>query len=235
MEGIKILLYHSVGDVDPRDELGIRIETKEFRHQMQFLKDNYDIWTLKEAVDCIRDKRPIPQRIAVITFDDGYKDNILEAVPIMKDYGFRATFFVTIDLIGRVKTHPDRPWQHWGCMDWDDLKALVDRGHDIGSHGYHHIDLCKSDSKTKTKELRRSKEKMNSALDRDIDFFSYPYGYFDNKLTGFVKSTGYKAACTTMPGPNTHSTDLYKLRRIEITARDTVENFEQKLVISFRL
>jgi len=230
MEGIKILLYHSVGTIDPGDNLGIRVDKDNFSRQMKFLKEGkYNICTLGDAVDCIKAEKEIPQKTAVITFDDGYKDNITDAAPIMERFDFPATFFVTIDYIGVIKTSPHRQWQRWGCMDYDDLKALINRGHNIESHSLHHINLRGLPKDEKERELKISKEKISTSLNRAVDFFSYPYGYFDEELLTAAKRAGYKAACITAPGINSYSTNLYKLKRIEITAKDSEEEFRYKL------
>ena len=233
MEGIKILLYHSVGKIDPEDNLGIRVDTDRFRSQMDFLKMNYKIWTLREAVDCIRKRGPIPQKTAVITFDDGYKDNIVNAAPIMERQGLRATFFVTVDYIGGIKRNPKRDWQRWECMGWTDLESLINRGHNIGSHSLHHIDLRGITEYERERELKVSKEQFGTSLNETVDLFSYPYGYFDEGLISVLKKEGYNAACTTVKGANDGSADLYRLRRIEITGRDTQDSFKKKLEGSY--
>ena len=77
--------------------------------------------------------------------------------------------------------------------------------------------------------LRLSRERIGSLLNRAIDFFSYPYGYFDEELARLVGEEGYRAACTTIMGGNDSSTDLYKLKRTEIANNDTLDNFRNKL------
>ena len=230
MDGFKILLYHSVDMLDKEDDLGIRVGTDSFRDQMRFLKEGgYDLRMLKAAVDSLERKADTPDKGVVITFDDGYKDNITNAAPIMEELGFRATFFVTFRYIGGVKTHPDREWQRWECMDRKDLKLLADKGHEIGSHACHHIDLCRLAKEARLEELRSSMEGIGSLVDRRIEFFSFPYGSFDEELIGALKREGYKAACTTLPGINDYSVDPYKLNRIEITRDDSLDDFKRKL------
>ncbi|MFH1753525.1 MAG: polysaccharide deacetylase family protein [Candidatus Omnitrophota bacterium] len=112
MKGIGILLYHSVGRVDPRDTLGIRIDEDGFFEQMRSLKErDYSVLTLKDAVSLIAGNGEAPERAVVITFDDGYKDNLVAAAPVLERFGFRATFFVTTGYIGSVKTSPKREWR----------------------------------------------------------------------------------------------------------------------------
>ena len=226
----KILLYHSVGEVDPEDELGIRIERDAFYSQMEFLKeDGYDLVTLKNAVDRIENRRDMPHKAVAVTFDDGYRDNIVNAAPVLEEFGFRATFFMAVDYIGGVKTSPKRDWQRWECMDGDDLVRLQDKGHIIGSHGLRHVDLTELDKKEQKNELRLSRERLGSLLKSPVDLFSYPYGSFNEGLARGVKEEGYKAACTIVPGANDADTDLYGLKRIEIVKGDTLADFKKKI------
>jgi peptidoglycan/xylan/chitin deacetylase (PgdA/CDA1 family) len=230
MSDIKILLYHSVGEVDPRDELGTRIDKDKFYDQIEFLKRyDYNVWALKEAVDCIKENKPVPQHTVVITFDDGYKDNITNAAPIIEKFDLRATFFITVDYIGKTKTSPKREWQHWKCMDEGDLAELTKRGHDLGSHALHHVDLTKLDMDAKREEINRSRDKIGSLSSRTVDFFSYPYGLFDDELADILREEGYKAACTIIAGGNDSSADLYRLKRTEIINSDSIDDFKSKI------
>ncbi|MDB4349456.1 polysaccharide deacetylase family protein [Omnitrophica bacterium] len=229
MSEIKILLYHSVGKVHPRDTLGIRLDKEMFYSQMKSLKeDGCNIWTLKEAIACVKEKKSMPQKTTVITFDDGYKDNIINAAPIMEEFGFRAIFFVTVDYIGKAKTSAQRDWQHWECMDESDLVELKKRGHDIGSHSLNHVDLTKLDSASKTEEIGRSKKEIGSLLDKEVNFFSYPYGHFDEEIVKIVRDSGYEAACTTVVNGNDAASDIYRLKRTEIVNSDTLGDFKNK-------
>jgi len=234
MNGIKILLYHSVGDVDPRDELGIRVAKEDFYRQMKFLKeDGYRVCTLADAVTNIEGKTPLEGKRAVITFDDGYRDNILNASPIMEGFSFTATFFVTVSYIGTVKRSPERKWQSWECMGWDELRQLIKRRHIIGSHCVRHLDLHRLTAEERIEELKSSKETLESELDTKIDFLSYPYGSFDDRLTMLAKKTGYKAACTVAAGLNSRTTDPFRLKRIEIVRQDSEKDFKDKLEKSY--
>jgi peptidoglycan/xylan/chitin deacetylase (PgdA/CDA1 family) len=230
MNGIKILLYHSIGRVDPMDRLGIRIEPEAFYGQVKFLKDSgFNVTTLSEAASYIKDGLPIPQGTVVVTFDDGYKDNIVEAAPVLEEFGFRGTFFVTTEYINGVKTSPKRPWQRWECLSEGDIRELARRGHEIGSHGARHVDLRTLDEASRGEELRRSKERISALIAGDADVFSYPYGYYDAALASMVKRQGYKAACTIEDGINNPGSDPYRLKRITILKDDTDTYYRERL------
>ncbi len=217
MNGITILLYHSVGKVDPRDSLGIRTDEGKFFDQMRSLKEGgYSVLALRDAVSLIIEDGEIPKKAVAITFDDGYKDNILTAAPVLERFGFFATFFMTTSYIGTVKTSPKRAWQSWECMEAGDLCELIKRGHDIGSHAVSHVDLTGLDENARKEELKESKEKLEGLIKRRVDLFSYPYGCFDVDLARAVKEEGYSAACTIISGANGGGSDPYRLKRTEI-------------------
>jgi peptidoglycan/xylan/chitin deacetylase (PgdA/CDA1 family) len=223
MGGLKILLYHSVGEIDPGDSLGIRVGPDQFRGQMEALKESgYEAVSLKEAMTA-------PDKKVALTFDDGYKDNIERAVPILEKSGFHATFFITVGYIGSVKTSPKRAWQRWPCMDGRDLKALVDGSHEIGSHCVRHLDLRALSAKEKRDELKGSKGTLGALLNIEIDTLSYPYGRFDEDCVEIAKEAGYKAACTTISGSNGPSADPYRLKRIEVRRDDTAMGLIERL------
>lgn len=98
---VAVLLYHHIG-TKKDDFLLNRIPTLEFERQMRYLKDSYEIISLKKLHDYLIEKKSLPRRVAVVTFDDGYKDNYTEAFPILKEYGIPATIFLTT---GHIETN----------------------------------------------------------------------------------------------------------------------------------
>lgn len=95
---IKILCYHSVGD-EYGVPLGLSVTEKNFENQIKFLTESYNIISLDEAVKIIRDKKEIPPRAIVITFDDGMRDNYTHVFNIVKRYNVPVTIFVTVNPI----------------------------------------------------------------------------------------------------------------------------------------
>ena len=89
---IPILMYHSIAYEKGNDA---RIPIEKFREQMKFLKDNgYNTLTLTELSDLFTKNIPVPKKSVVLTFDDGYVDNYTNALPILKEFGIKATVFV---------------------------------------------------------------------------------------------------------------------------------------------
>ena len=78
---------------------------------------------------------PIPDRLIVLTFDDGTKTDITYVAPLLKQYGFGASFYVTEGL-REIKGEHD-------SLTWDDIRKLNDMGFEIGNHTETHPDVTK--------------------------------------------------------------------------------------------
>ena len=74
-----------------------------FAAQMDYVSQKYNVISAAELIGFIKDKHPLPARAAVITFDDGYYDNYINAYPILKAQNLPATIFLATDFIGTYK------------------------------------------------------------------------------------------------------------------------------------
>lgn len=84
-----------------------------------------------------RGKMELPAKPVILTFDDGYEDNYTEMLPILEEYGMKATVYVITNQIGQP-----------GYLTWDQLRAMQVRGIEIGSHTANHDPLT-SDGRSK--------------------------------------------------------------------------------------
>jgi glycosyltransferase involved in cell wall biosynthesis/peptidoglycan/xylan/chitin deacetylase (PgdA/CDA1 family) len=97
-KSITILAYHRVTD-NPFVLPGMSIKVANFERQMQYISRYHTPITLERAVEILNRKEPMPERAIVITFDDGYRDNYLNAFPILHRYGIPATIFLSVRAI----------------------------------------------------------------------------------------------------------------------------------------
>lgn len=101
--GTRILYYHSINDLNNTMIFNANIiETENFIKQMKYLKKNYNVISLEYFVNNY--KRLSNSKNVVITFDDGYKDNFINAYPMLKRYNLPATLFLAIDCVDTGKT-----------------------------------------------------------------------------------------------------------------------------------
>lgn len=109
---VVILLYHRVYEA-PSDPQLLCVTPQHFAEHLEHLRRHYRIMSLGDLVRALRE-RQLPKRAVVITFDDGYADNFLNAKPILERYEVPATVFVTTGYIGQER-------EFW----WDELERLL--------------------------------------------------------------------------------------------------------------
>lgn len=210
--GIPILTYHSVDDSGSV----ISISPECFRKQMKYLRcKGYQSISLPELVDYLQTDGVVPQKLVIITFDDGFMNNYETAFPILRDCGMTATIFVVTDLIGKLCTwgtlegFPETP-----LMSWTEIKEMHRHGIDIQPHSCTHPRLTALAEDQVFDEVLRSKQEIEQTLGKQAGVFCYPYGSFDSKVISIVKRTGYIAAVTTMFGRSFSADERYRLRRV---------------------
>jgi len=94
---VQILVYHRVND--DRDPFFSGTPSDVFRKQMDYLVSNFNILSLEDAVEGLA-RKDVPDNAIVVTFDDGYRDNYLNAFPILNNLSIPATIFLATDAIG---------------------------------------------------------------------------------------------------------------------------------------
>lgn len=202
-----ILMYHHV---DERwQEWKLSVSPESFTRQMEFLKAHrYRVLPLAEYIELLKNKKPIPRKSVVITFDDGYDNNFTEAFPVLKKMGFPATIFVQVGAVGKK-----------GYMTWDDIMILLENGIDIGSHTVDHGFLPDLSDAEARREIYESKALLENRLQRPITTFSYPGGGFNAAARQHVIDAGYVGATATHPGAHKPypDDDPYALKRIRIS------------------
>lgn len=210
--GLIILTYHSI------DESGsaISVSPAAFEHHMRCLKKGgYHTLPLGEAVGYLEHNTVLPEKSIVIAFDDGYKNNYTSAFPILKRHGFTAVIFLTSNHLGKINNwpnqHPSIPSLQ--LLSWDEIREMIEYGIEFGAHTRSHPLLTEVDTETAREEIIGSKRDIEAELKRPIDFFSYPFGKFNERVREIAAVT-FKCAISTKPGKINFKSDMYALERI---------------------
>ncbi|MDP3683225.1 MAG: polysaccharide deacetylase family protein, partial [Ignavibacteria bacterium] len=141
-----ILLYHHISTSSDTQDSRYNIPPEKFEEQMKWLFDNgYQTITVSDLTNLIYNGGEIPQRPVVITFDDGNIDNYNNALPILKKYGFVATFYVVQIYVNGTD-----------MISADQLKELIHAGWEIGSHSKTHAHLPAISEDLLPEEIRMS-------------------------------------------------------------------------------
>lgn len=208
---VPVLMYHSVSPF-ATEENRLSVSHASFERQMRFLKDHhYNVVPLASLAEMIKNKKRIPRRTVVLTFDDGYRDNFTYAFPVLKKYNLPATIFVIINEIGRRQG--DR-------LTWDQIYQMKRSGIiAFGSHALGPEPLVNIASPAGLKkEIFDSKRILEERLKTPVEAFSYPEGRFNPAIRQLVQDAGYKVAVATSPGRGYPDDDAWALKRLRISS-----------------
>ena len=225
--GPLMLMYHAVLPGKGAPTWSWAVSMQQFCDQLDFLKsEGYATPTMGELLAV-----PVAKwtgRTVVITFDDGYVDN-LAACKALRQRGMRATWFIVSGSIGR-----DPAWLSDGrpqgrLLNAAELRDMQAAGMEIGSHTVSHIRLPQADDRQLRQEVEDSRATLEDILGHEVSSFAYPYGAWDERCAEAVKEAGYAAACTVRTGWALRDKNPYQLRRLTVFNTDTVTSLARKL------
>jgi len=221
-----ILMFHYIRvDRNPYDYLGIRLSVapSTFSSEMALLhRYGYHTITLTQLADHIRYGRPLPRKRVVLTFDDGYEDQYKHALPVLRRYGFRATFFIVSGFVNRPR-----------YMTWRQIKQLDRDGMEIGVHTVSHLDLTTLPTRFLWHQIYGAKLAIEWHLRHPVRVFAYPSGAFDGAVLADVRRAGFIAAASTLPGTLHAERTLLYLYRVRILNSDTPQTMYSYLLDRF--
>jgi peptidoglycan/xylan/chitin deacetylase (PgdA/CDA1 family) len=224
--GPVMLMYHAVRPGNARQAWPWALSMRQFCDQLDFLvAEGYATPTMDEL---LATPGKIQGRTAVITFDDGYADN-LAACEAMLKRGMRATWFVVSGSVGREPVWPADGRPSGRLLNADELREMRESGMEIGSHTVNHVRLTELDDARLMQELADSKAMLEDMLGNAVGSFAYPYGAWDRRCAEAVRQAGYRAACTTRTGWALRDNDPYQLRRLTVFNTDTASTLARKL------
>ncbi len=214
-QAIPVLMYHSITE-DSRKIFSVN--KKDFYNQMKYLKDNgFNTLSLDEVYEHMINKKPFPEKSAVITFDDGYKDNYDNAYPILKELGLKATIFVVTGNVDEGSYY----------LSSEEIKKLQRDNIDIQSHTVNHLKLSKLTQNQRIKELSDSKEYLEKLLNKKVKYMAYPYGKYNENVIQDVMEAGYKMAFTTNQGWMNLDQGMYSLKRVIVGGHMRMGTFKK--------
>jgi len=201
-------MYHSVGGDVPGNPYGICIDPKLFNAHLRALAAHggfrYSLFS-----------KPSPaRRELAITFDDGFRDTLTVAAPVLQELDLPMTVFVT-------SAHIREPGRLY--LSKDELKMLAALPNVlIGAHGDRHKPLDALPDAELAAELRDSRSFLEDLLGRPVRTMSYPHGRVDRRVRDAAQAAGYELAGTSRYGISDAARDPLLLHRTEITAYDSV-------------
>ncbi|MGC2048961.1 MAG: polysaccharide deacetylase family protein [Gallionella sp.] len=222
-------MYHSVQPGKGTPDWPWAVSMKRFCDQIDFLAtEGYATPTMGELI--VEPER-YRGRTAVITFDDGYVDNLAACEELQKR-GMRATWFIVTGSIGEPPIWPADGGPGGRMLNVAELCDMQENGMEIGSHTVNHVRLTEVDDARLVQELADSKSSLEDMLGNAVTSFAYPYGAWDERCAAAVKHAAYTAACTTRTGWALRDNNPYQLRRLRVFNTDTVGSLARKQALA---
>jgi peptidoglycan/xylan/chitin deacetylase (PgdA/CDA1 family) len=219
---LRVLMYHKVNDL-PENPLTMPVSL--FDEQMDQLRMlGYSVVGLDAVLDHYTRRTPLPQKAVLITFDDGYHDNLANAGDVLRKYGYPAVLFVPIGYLDdrQPLPHEERLAAEGiinRTIEWPELADLERSGIRIESHGISHRPLADLEVDEAAREIALSKLRLEERLGRAVRAFSYVKGseaHYKPVHLSLVRQAGYDVAFTAISGANSPTTDPLQLRRYNI-------------------
>jgi peptidoglycan/xylan/chitin deacetylase (PgdA/CDA1 family) len=142
---------------------------------------------------------------AHLTFDDGNVTDVRIALPVLREAGLTASFFITSDQIGQT-----------GHLREADIQELHAAGMKIGSHGSAHISWMQFPDETIAQDVARSIARLSSILRERVETVAVPFGECDLRVLRVLRMLGIQRVYTSFRGPCRK--DAWLVRRDCITA-----------------
>ena len=226
-------MYHRVW---PALRDGLTVTPEQLREQWTCLRDEgYECLGLTRFLAIVNGLEPAPRKAFLITFDDGYRNNLEHVLPLLHEFGWEATIFIVAGTLDRsydlqAGQGPSEK------LDAAGLMRLAGPHIQLGLHGYHHENF----SQYTFNGLRSAISAACGAFDNaGIPYqkvLAYPYGArpkdaeIIHRLKSWMRDFGIEAAFRIGNKPQAApATDLYELKRIDIRGEESLADFRIKL------
>jgi len=246
MRPVPVLMYHHVA---PHPGDTVTVTPQVFEGQMRYLAEKgYRTLKLSELMAYISGDLQLLERAVVVTFDDGWLDNYLYALPVLRKYGINATIFIVTDRTDSASHDPVVPLPSTTpshneskrliregaaaqvVLTWDLIAEMRSTGQvEFHSHLVSHRKAHELPEEDLRHEIFASRRIMEERLDTSSPYLCWPYGSYTDRGVDLAREAGYRALFTTEPGVARSGDDPFRIRRIDI--KNSVSWFRRKLRI----
>lgn len=214
---VTVLLYHRF---DGTNFPETNTMSRDFSAQMEYLRTNgYRVLTMEELAQCMEGKKSVPEKGVVITMDDGYYSEYARAVPILKSYRYPFCIFVYTQTIGSRN-----------YMSYAQLKEIRSCGGEVGCHSWTHPYLTDLPPDKIRREIMGSKETLERNLGHPVQYFAYPFGYYNAEIRSVARQAGFRLMLTSDPGSVGKNTERDRVPRQAVVGNNmAIRTFARKL------
>lgn len=210
---LAVLTYHAIDNRAAVTSLPPEL----FRWQMETLVGHgLTGISLAQAFDHLDRTGRFPPNAVVLTFDDGYRSVLEEALPALAAQGFGGTVFLVSSLVGMTAAQARAAHRDFDrdLLDWREAETLLQAGFEIGAHTVSHPDLTRLPADALERELGQARAQLEQRLQAPVASLAYPYGW-QNATVRNAAARHYRRACTTRLGRCRPQADPLRIDRID--------------------
>lgn len=225
---VPILMYHRIAEADdgPQSLAQYRVPPAMFEAQLRWLRQNgYHGITPDEWLAALRERRAIPGRPFMLTFDDGYRDFATTAWPILGRFGIPATVAPVTDHVGGVAEWDRRFGEPAPLMEWAEIAQVAREGAIIASHSASHSPVNALSGRELYREAVQSRDAILKATGIAPEAVIYPYGIEDMAACRAFEHAGFAIGFGTRNGVATMLDDPMRLPRVDVNGLEGLDAF----------
>jgi peptidoglycan/xylan/chitin deacetylase (PgdA/CDA1 family) len=190
---------------------------------------------LKDWFSAMARCEPLSGKPVILTFDDGYRDFLTTAMPVLRIHGFSATVFLVAERIGRTSDWDAGYGETAPLLSWEEVRALQESGIEFGCHSCVHRPMTGMPLRELAEDTVRARAILEEGLASLVTTLAYPYGAENEFVRRVIADLGFRAAVSCEPGISRLGDDPLRLRRIEVAGGCAPEQLIAKLGVGITL
>lgn len=240
---IPVVMYHSILNNTARAGQYI-ITPAELECDMKYLKDHgYQTVTMADLIAFVEEGKPLPEKPIMLTFDDGYYNNLSYAYPLLIKYDMKAVISLVGQYTDQYSESTEKPNNNYSHLTWTNAREMQSSGHvefqnhSYNMHGYSEREGMKRKKNesietytaTVTQDIMQMQEKMKSELGSYPTTFTYPFGFIEEESEALLTALNFKASLSCFEHISTirvgDASSLHQLGRFNRPAWMQSEDF----------
>ena len=232
---IPILMYHQIEVAPPKGAAfrSLYVSPAAFARQMFLLNLlGYRGLSMPALMPYLRGE--CTGKVVGLTFDDGYLNNLTNALPVLNRYDFSSTCYAVSQQIGKTNEW-DREVGIYPTplMNAMQLRQWQAGGQDVGAHTRHHVRLTRVDAATCMDEILLSKSELEDATGAPVRHFCYPYGDYSGEHVAMARIAGFESVTTTQRSRCQTGEDMMQLSRVPVVRSTSLPSLWLKVASSY--
>lgn len=233
-KNIPILMYHSISKSGNPRFKDLCVPPALFAAQVDYLYHHaYTFLNVTQLIHALTGKVPLPERPVVLTFDDGFADFYIHALPILSCYNITATLYITTGFVESTSGWLRREREtKQPMLTWSEITEISDSGIECGAHTHSHPKLDTLPLAIARNEILRSKDLLEQHLGQEVTSFAYPFGHYTSDIRRLVKQAGFTSACAVNFAMCSATANHFTLERLMVTPNMDINTFQSLFIQS---